>query len=971
MTRLFVIILFLLTTKNISAQSPYSLSKQYTIEDGLPSNECYAVIQDSLGYIWVATDRGLSRFDGYGFKNYGIADGLKELSCLQMQMDSHGNIWLRTYSNRIYKYLHETDKIEASEFNDRLLAEVDDSEIFDFRLASDTLFVAIIGKGYLKVDKVGKFHPYHSKYSYTYNSYLKVNDGVLCYSHYSNDSDLEKFIFDSGSSIEKTSFNLNDQCYDLRYRLNQKKLINPTAFKTPDNKILYCNTGHIYVCTPNKIEDIFEIEPIQVMIFLNNGSLLTGELEGEGIKYYQTLEDLKANLFETVYDDISVGSMLLDQDGNLIVSTLDEGVLLFKKAEIIPVKHPLIQGNEIINIQGVNTSNLILNIHQKDVLDYDFIRNEITRTENKKYEMLFQVFQNFNTGFRLYCAHPTSYLEFKNASLPLTRKPSLIDRIIAKKARSLPNNKTIVLTSVGIHIFKDFENSPTYETYPTINRLDAIDALDYRDGYLIGGRDGLYYLEDYVKTKLHSIHPFFNYRINSIQRIDSTYYLGSLGGGLAIWDGHDDVQIINEIDGLISNNIEQVVTDNFNTLAICTKYGMSKISLSGRITIDNFTVNHGLPSNQVNDALFINDTLIIGTSKGLAYMPPNALNIPNPPKLPIIESLSVNNKESTKVDSLNLDYDENAISINFKSLDYTQVNPIKYRYRLNSAPWTITTDTEVNFAALQPNRYQFQVSASNMDGEWSEPTELNFKISKPWWSTNLFLVLVGLVTGTIAYYIYKRRISAIEEKIMLEREIRNLERSALQAQMNPHFIFNCLNSIQSFIISNEKEMAMDYLSKFAKLIRLNLNASHSNNVSLDQEIKMLKNYIELEQLRCNHSFEYSITVPDHLDPISTLLPPLLIQPFVENAIIHGMKERTSGGLIDIKFGKVDSALHISIADNGHGMVKNPVNDKQSIGMKLTQKRLALINKMAPDNYRIDISTGEDGTTINLIVQLTH
>jgi len=189
-----------------------------------------------------------------------------------------------------------------------------------------------------------------------------------------------------------------------------------------------------------------------------------------------------------------------------------------------------------------------------------------------------------------------------------------------------------------------------------------------------------------------------------------------------------------------------------------------------------------------------------------------------------------------------------------------------------------------------------------------------------------------------------------------------LERSALQAQMSPHFIFNCLNSIQHFILKNDSEAAVLYLAKFAKLVRSALNASVEGSILLEDEVNMLNNYLTLEQLRFNQSFEYQIFVAPSLDPANTLLPPLIVQPFVENAVLHGMDSKQKNGLILIKFYPDKDILSIDVCDNGAGLKPEQTKGAQaSLGGSITRRRLELLNEQSEkDAITISYRTPEDG-----------
>ena len=184
--------------------------------------------------------------------------------------------------------------------------------------------------------------------------------------------------------------------------------------------------------------------------------------------------------------------------------------------------------------------------------------------------------------------------------------------------------------------------------------------------------------------------------------------------------------------------------------------------------------------------------------------------------------------------------------------------------------------------------------------------------------------------------------------------------------MNPHFIFNCLNSIQSFIMQNNKQDAMDYLSSFAQLIRLNLNASVEQEISLYNEIQILENYITLERLRFQNSFEYTITVDSALDQMDTEIPPMLIQPIVENAIVHGMSSLNEGGIIDIRFDKHENGLAITVGDNGTNTRKSQSLHK-SLGMDITQRRLSHTNR--PLSRPIQTKRVDGWTVVSMVVKV--
>ncbi|MCB9308935.1 MAG: histidine kinase [Lewinellaceae bacterium] len=247
----------------------------------------------------------------------------------------------------------------------------------------------------------------------------------------------------------------------------------------------------------------------------------------------------------------------------------------------------------------------------------------------------------------------------------------------------------------------------------------------------------------------------------------------------------------------------------------------------------------------------------------------------------------------------------------------------------------------------------------------------NLKIN-PFIVSEIFFLIELTILNYIIYFI-----SAEEKKKLsfanyeMEKEIQNARQEALNAQMNPHFIFNCLNSVQNYIMTNEKFTAMNYLSMFAKLIRLFLEASNEDKISLENEITLLTNYCELEKMRTPDKFQFFITNSPEMDLQNIFIPPFLIQPFVENAIIHGMKgKKNREGIIKVHFENEINNLRITILDNGGGFQSTyEKKETKSFGMELTKKRLKLIYDNFGKSYGLNINSNVDGTLISINVPM--
>jgi len=237
-----------------------------------------------------------------------------------------------------------------------------------------------------------------------------------------------------------------------------------------------------------------------------------------------------------------------------------------------------------------------------------------------------------------------------------------------------------------------------------------------------------------------------------------------------------------------------------------------------------------------------------------------------------------------------------------------------------------------------------------------------------------------LFAAAMIFIFYKRKHDAVEKakESELKAEVADTEMKALRAQMNPHFIFNSLNSIGDYIIRNDIKTANTYLTKFAAVIRLILENSEHKTVTLEKDLKALKLYMDIERLRLNNKFSYEIKVDDSIDQNNVLVPPLILQPFVENSIWHGITKKDGEGKIKIFISQDDDMLTCIIEDNGIGtdrseIFKQEVKElsRKSLGMKITNARIAVINKIKNTNAFVEISNEEEGVraTITLPVEL--
>jgi hypothetical protein len=327
-----------------------------------------------------------------------------------------------------------------------------------------------------------------------------------------------------------------------------------------------------------------------------------------------------------------------------------------------------------------------------------------------------------------------------------------------------------------------------------------------------------------------------------------------------------------------------------------------------------------------------------------------------------LTSLLVNNEKvfpgniSSRGDSLSLGHNQNIISFEFAALNFTNPTKNHYSYILEGVDntWSpASIERSVKYSSLQPGEYTFRVRLVGYNYSQNPEYSLKISIAQPFWRSLWFILSTTILVITGLFTLHRFRLNQVRKQHAIESEfqqkIAEAEMHALRLQMNPHFIFNSLNSINRFILKSDVEQATHYLTKFSKLMRLILDNSKNKIVSLTDELMTIKLYIELESIRFNGKFNYSINLDDNVNPELITIPPMLIQPFVENAIWHGLLHKDSVGNIQIFFQKENDLLVCTVQDDGIGRKmaqqlksKSAVLEK-SYGMKITKDRLEYEN----------------------------
>lgn len=458
-------------------------------------------------------------------------------------------------------------------------------------------------------------------------------------------------------------------------------------------------------------------------------------------------------------------------------------------------------------------------------------------------------------------------------------------------------------------------------------------------------------------------------------------WIGTAGQGVAVLDPSTGniLRRFTENDGLHSGNVYLLQADNSGNIIVGTEKGLDHIYLSAQGTIrqirhygqaDGFTGVETCQNASWGDA---DGTLWFGTIHGLNRFSPSEMMLNQ--QAPVLSLRDIRIfyksildeypvlKDGTQSGPLTLGYQQNHISFDFLGINLKRPEGVTYQWRLVGFDdrWSPPSrDRSILYSNLNPGKYRFEVKACNEDNVWSSvPLVFDFEIAAPFWQQAWFrwLIILGTIALLVAAYLLsvrriRRKAGIRQQQLAFEKDLLELEHKAMRLQMNPHFIFNALNSIQSLIGTGKETEARYYLAKFSRLMRQILDNSRKTAISLEEEIHTLENYLLIEQFCNGDRFSYSLDVDESLETDFINIPPMLIQPFVENAIKHGMKGREEGndpGRIDIRFREVQGILECTVEDNGVGReasAKLRETSKEtyhtSAGLSVTTERLSLL-----------------------------
>lgn len=965
-TFLLVFFLFLFGFQAGAQQSSYI---QYDTQDGLPQSQVRAIAQDQKGYLWIGTVGGLSRFDGYEFQNYSTDDGLpaNQINCL-LQGKEH--FWIGSTGSLCRQNGLGFTSIPLPESYSR-------SRIFDMEEDREgNLWLALAGEGVLKYD--GEQFTVFDANNGLPNNYIRslqlAPDGAMWV------GTREGIVLIENDEIKPppvTELSLPSVA-DILF--------------TKDGVAVICTFGNGLILFDNKEITQFTSrsglpsDHIRAAAELPNGELWLGAKEGL-IRY--EFGEFTVYTEEQGLPYSNVKTLDVDREGNLWVGTDGKGVLLQAGRSFTNyTTRDGLHSDLAMDICETDTGSLIFGSYDNGLSVFDgtdflpYAYND--RLPDKTVWVL---------------ASDTNKTLWVGTSQGLFREQKGQTKII-DTTMGLPGDRVTSILLEGQNVWVGANDgfarlNKAGEIVETFN--ESVGFTGKRIRSIVKQGDNLWLGAESRVFKYDGT-EFTTLQIDTAEQkpvyciepdMHGNIWAGTSNGLYFLGVDSSDFSRVDFGSGFSSRNINFLTLLADSTLLIGTNNGLYKLEVEafvddGVVRSKHYTNFEGLKTGETNQnsVYYDGDVVWFGTTSGVVRYDPTvdasgyelapALNLSkvqlflqDADWLRLADSVSTISGLPVNPE---LTFNQNYLTFYYSGIHYRNPQKVFYRYMLEGADeqWLGPTKSRsVTYAYLPHGNYTFLLQSFSIDNpDLVSEARFSFKITPPFYLTTWFFILVGLLVIGVFYAIYRNRIQVERRKratLQLEFQSRLmvLESQTLNSSMNRHFIFNALNSIQYYINMQDRKSANRYLTSFAKLIRKNLDSSQQNETSLADELERIELYLSLEQMRFQNRFEYSIEIDKAIDPEVVEIPAMMLQPFLENSIWHGILPTEKCGHITLKITDYEEEVKIEIADNGIGIetslrLKNGLeSDHISKGMEITHNRIQLYRKMTGLNYRIE------------------
>ncbi len=938
-------------------QEPHYIN--YTTEDGLPSSTVYQIKQDKNNSIWFGTDGGISKYNGESFRNY-LPNTYKHVGVLRIHEDHNGRLYFLSSSNQIAIYSPVLDSMRLLQMfneNGESIAGIDEilcsfqvlkNGAFKMGFSTDGDYAVVRRDGLVKFynDTINEGVNIELSekeiffYSTDQSKHMTVNGKKNSYNNISS-IHLKATVLDEGGIVlgQGNQLTLIRKDSIIETKKFKKTIIEVNTDKKNNVWVSFYAGGTVcYAIEDNKL--------VKKKHFLKEYSV-TGILEDhEGGYWFSTIEkgvfytptiNIKFFNDQSKLSGLRVTSMTGNSDDEVVVGYANGSITVFRSDTIFG----------IFNSKNVSNGNTIANI------DYDQLNNQyLISTYSNLLILKDGELKPHKFGF-ISCHHTLSdKIEngfwFKNKEfIGYVRNDSLIYKYpsiqIARRTLLYDLDGTVILTSGDRSLHYNREKEFQKEVIDT-KRIALRALYNANDSIVIGHtvvNGGLL-----IKTPLFKKKIFLNKE----------------------------------------KYINAVIFESPNTLWIVTNGGLMRLTFDkGKLLLDDFSREIGVLNNEQRAIYKQNESLWIHSTTGLYVIDKKAI-VSIEPTAPSVNSISsVDSTYRNPIENLTFKSNENNLTFKLQAITFKYKGEYKFEYQLDgiNEEYTELGGNELNLTNLDYGKYTLNYRIKTVNGIYSPESHYSFEILTPFWATWWFITLIIIGLLLILYLIIRKifnRILAREKKKSEMRElIHSLRLQSIQSQFNPHFTFNAVSSIQHHISASTVDEAKTYLGMFSSIMRSILMNSEKETIPLAEELKLLETYLKLEKLRFKDKLSYEFRITPSVDPEYDRIPPMIIQPILENAINYGLFNKPEGGTILIDFDVINDVLYCTIEDDGVGFeaVKKIQESKRTRssgkGLNLVKERLGVNNKEIKDYFeKIDLFDPNGlaiGTKIILKIEL--
>lgn len=954
----YIVIVTLLLHKIIVAQNPQCFN--YTDEGGMPSNEIYSVVQDYKGFVWFGCDAGLYKYDGIRCRLYK-GPKQKAKSVTGLTISSSGKLYCFNFQSQVFMLQGDT-LIEISNLFPSKITSITSNE-------NGEVFISHSGGIHIYNEQKNnwtKFGTNNYELAMTTNSYVTKNS-----KHHPNDT-----VF----FLETNGISQYIRGKKELFKTDIFKKLSPGSFFTEYYKqklwLFATENNTIYRYSKNNIEPFNNSNLLNLLAHRKITNVTTLPDENLWICTYKGIIKYNADseVAELFYPEISFSDCTMDREGNYWFSTLQTGLLR------IPNIHLLVW----------NTDNKLLDndkavkiTYGDDHIYFATIDGTIGKLNHNTHQLT-----TFHTGNHGdiqsfdYDINTKTLRFYTNNNLFSLKENAITHQDIGVKAiKTIKQigNDCFIGSSHGLYINNKIIKS---------RWIREIEYDESNHTVWVASSDGLMKVvyqnnEWSAQTTLFKGEQILS--INFDKELKLIYALTFNGKIYSVnQDGESKF-----VSGIIDKTLALKIKKHKEIIYVATNKGLWKYSIK-KNTWETITKLSGLASDNIQSLVITNENVWLATGKGVQKIPLTE-TYNKSTSIVYLKKIIAGKTLTHNPTNLTLNYGESLVLFPEAST-YNSNGNFQYLYRINSTDtsWVKLPSSieQIDIQNIPPGYFEIQLKVINHLGLDSENTiVLSGTIKPPFWKSLWFNVLIAILILVLSYIIYTIRIRKMQqlqrkeiERINLENELRLSRETALKSQMNPHFVFNVLNSIKAYIYKNDKQKATSYLNEFSDLIRVFLQMSNKPLISLSEEIRMLKLYIDMEAMLLGDDFSFQINIDDNLDIEQTYMPSLILQPFIENAFKHGLHNKQGNKQLIISFSPSTSdSIEIEITDNGIGRIaaqQTKETEKlkhESFATSAIQKRIELLNKhhqtvsfMIHDLY--DENKQALGTTVKLKVR---